>query len=78
MVKLPPNVKTFEVDVKLPALIVRLFRETALLAKLSVPAPNFVRLEADEIVPPMVSVLADTVMFLSALIVTAPVPKFKP
>ncbi len=77
MVRLPDIVKTFDVAIKVPALIVRLFSEMALLPKLSVPAPDFVRLAADDRVPPIVSVLAEVVIFLSAVIVTAPVPKLR-
>ena len=78
-VKLPAKVSVFEVEVKLPPLRVRLFNETALLPKLSVPAPpNTVRLvDGAEMAPPMVSVFAVTVICLLAFRVVAPVPKFK-
>ena len=51
-----------EVDVSVPALIVRLDKETLLLPRVNVPDPAFVKLyELPDIAPPIVRVLALTV-----------------
>ena len=76
--KFPAKLNVPEVDVNPPALMARPFTVTALLPKASVPAPALVRLlAADEKVPPMVNVLAETVICRSAFIDIVPVPRFR-
>ena len=77
LLKLPAKLNVPEVEVRVPAFIVKLFNVTALLLKLSVPLPAFVKLKVLWfIVPPTVNVLALTVTCLLALNVTLPVPRF--
>ena len=72
------NVPVVEVEVNVPALIVRLLILTFAAPKANVPAPAFVKLTVDGVIaPPIVNVLAVVVMVGSLEITTAPVPKFR-
>ena len=75
LIKSPDRVSVPEVDVRFPALIVRVANETALLPKLRAPPPAFV-IEPPMIVPPTVRVLALVVTKRVPATVTFPVPRF--
>ena len=77
LLKSPATLKVPDVEMREPEVIVSPLRVTAVLPKLKIPAPSFVKLfEAEENVPPIVSVLAETVTCLLLFMVTAPVPRF--
>ena len=76
--KLPAKLIVPEVEMSVPALIIKPLRVTALPPKLSEPDPAFVKLLVlSLIIPPTVSVPALTVICRSALNVTVPVPKLR-